>query len=82
MVMMDSDHRITLSENIVQQLGSSFGNLWAIDVEDQSKLILTALVPLSEEPTEEVTAETKECPVCGLTNPMENTMCNTCGAKF
>ncbi|MFX0207472.1 MAG: ABC transporter ATP-binding protein [Candidatus Hodarchaeota archaeon] len=82
MVMMDIDHRITLPENVVQQLGSSFGNLWAIDVENQSKLILTPLVPISEEPPKEIPTETKECPVCGLTNPVENKLCSTCGAKF
>jgi putative ABC transport system ATP-binding protein len=84
MVIMDSDRRITVPENVFEQLGSALGNLWAINVENQTKLILTPLVSLSEEPTEEIkeSTETKECPVCGLANPAENNMCSTCGAKF
>jgi putative ABC transport system ATP-binding protein len=81
MVIMDSDNRITLPDHIVEELGSSLGNLWAIDVENHSKLVMTPLVRMDEEPTEEI-KEIKECPVCGLSNPLENKLCSTCGAKF
>ena len=84
MVIMDSDNRITLPEHIIEQMGSSFGNLWTIDVVDQSKLQLTPLVSIEEQaPTEigEIT-ETRECPVCSTLNPIKNKFCISCWAKF
>ncbi|MFX1507578.1 MAG: ATP-binding cassette domain-containing protein [Promethearchaeota archaeon] len=83
MVVMDSDNRVTLPANIMAQLGA-FGSLWAIDVVDQSKLLLTPLETLTEQIPAVIsdTTETKECPVCSALNPIDGQFCISCGAKF
>ncbi|MHA2227067.1 MAG: ATP-binding cassette domain-containing protein [Candidatus Hodarchaeales archaeon] len=83
MVIMDSDYRVTIPANITEQLGT-FGNLWAIDVVEQSKLLLTPLVSVPEEAPTVVDelGETKECPVCGAVNILGAKICSSCGAKF
>ena len=84
MVVMDSDNRITLPANIMDKLGSSSGSLWTIDIVNQSKIILTSLESLTEQTPAVIsdTAETKECPVCGVLNPLTGQFCVSCGAKF
>lgn len=81
MIIMDSDNRITLSENILQQL-TTFGALWNIDVVENKKLLLTPLEAVSEKPPLEEPSEVKECPVCGTTNPKDGKFCVSCGANF
>ena len=83
MVMMDSDNRITLPANVTDQMGT-LGSLWAIDVVDQSKILLTPLETLAEQAPSVIsdTAETRECPVCGTPNPLTGKFCISCGAQF
>ncbi len=83
MVMMDSDNRITLPANVTDKMGP-LGSLWAIDVVDQSKILLTPLDTLTEQAPSVIsdTAETRECPVCGTANPLTGKFCISCGAKF
>ncbi|MFX0184151.1 MAG: ATP-binding cassette domain-containing protein [Candidatus Hodarchaeota archaeon] len=83
MVIMDSDQRITLPSNILDQM-QNFGTLWTIDVVESKKILLTPLEVVAEQKelflgTE---VETKECLVCGALNPQTGIFCISCGAKF
>jgi len=83
MVILDSDNRITLPENILGQL-KEVGSLWNISVVESKKILLTPLEAITEEkiiPIQEVT-DLRECPVCGVMNPQEGKFCISCGAKF
>ncbi|WP_455141464.1 ATP-binding cassette domain-containing protein [Candidatus Hodarchaeum mangrovi] len=82
MVIMDSDNRITLPENIMGQL-KEVGSLWNISVVESKKILLTPLEAIAEEqvPIQD-SFEQRECPVCGIMNPPEGKFCISCGAKF
>jgi putative ABC transport system ATP-binding protein len=83
MVVMDSDRRISLPANVVNQL-QDFSSLWDIKVIEGSKILLTPLESLTEEdiPKEIESEDQKECLVCGVLNPKEVSFCTSCGAKF
>lgn len=82
MVILDSDNRITLPSNVIDQL-QFFGTLWNVEVVSNNKILLTPLEALTE-PTLDISEETdtKECPVCGTVNPLTGKFCISCGAKF
>ena len=82
MVIMDSDNRITLPENILTQL-KEVGSLWNINVIESKKILLTPLEYLTEEKVPALESrDLRECPVCGVMNPLEGKFCISCGAKF
>ncbi len=80
MVIMDADNRITLPANVLQQL-EGIGSLWNVDVQENNQILLTPLQDLSELPSmsEE---QVRDCPVCGVENPITNKLCRSCGASF
>ncbi len=80
MVIMDADHRITLPANVLQQL-EGVGSLWNIDVAGKNQILLTPLVDLSEIPSIG-DKQVRDCPVCGVENPIKNRRCRSCGASF
>jgi len=80
MVIMDSDNRITLPNNIINQL-EDVGSLWNIEVPEKNQILLTPLVDLSEVPTP-AKGDVRNCPVCGVENPVTNELCSSCGASF
>ncbi len=80
MVIMDADKRITLPQNVLQQI-EDVGLLWNIEVADNNQIILTPLEDLSEVPTIGE-SEDRNCPVCGKKNPITNRLCSSCGASF
>ncbi len=79
MVIMDADKRITLPANVLEQM-EGVGSLWNIDVPQKNQILLTPL-----DLSEQVSAEEKQvrdCPVCGVENPISNKICRSCGASF
>ncbi len=80
MVIMDSDNRITLPHNVINQM-DYLSALWDIKVLENSKILLTPLEALTSEVAED-SADTKECQVCGASNPLSGKFCIDCGAKF
>jgi putative ABC transport system ATP-binding protein len=78
MVIMDADNRITLPSNVMSQLEGA-GTLWNIEVADKDKIVLTPLI--SEAPSEDE-LQVRDCPVCGVENPISNKLCRSCGASF
>jgi energy-coupling factor transporter ATP-binding protein EcfA2 len=84
MVIMDSDNRITLPENVLEQMNSPYGSLWNVNVIDGKKILMTPMEVMTEEQTRRKTSsgDQKDCPVCGVLNPMEGKFCVSCGAKF
>ncbi|MFW9853747.1 MAG: ATP-binding cassette domain-containing protein [Candidatus Thorarchaeota archaeon] len=83
MVVMDSDHRISLPENVVNQL-NDFSSLWDVKVIDGSRILLSPLESLAEKDIQVTVepADQKECPVCGIFNPINALFCSSCGTKF
>ena len=82
MVIMDSDFRVTIPENILAQL-PSITSLWNVDVVDNNKLLLSPLDEAKDEESIEKFQQTmKECPVCGINNPQDGRFCISCGARF
>ncbi len=84
MVIMDSDFRVSIPENILLQL-SSVASLWNIEVIEKTKLLLSPLEPSKGElQLEQVSTseKMKECPVCGIQNPFDGRFCISCGARF
>jgi putative ABC transport system ATP-binding protein len=79
MVIKDADNRITLPSNVLNQLPGA-GSLWNIDVVEKNKILLTPLVASSEVPSGEDAV--RDCPVCGVENPITNRLCRSCGASF
>jgi putative ABC transport system ATP-binding protein len=80
MVIMDADRRITIPDLVLSQL-ESVGSLWNIDIEKKTKIVLSPLVEIDEIPTVGE-AEVRDCPVCGVENPITNHLCRSCGASF
>ena len=80
MVIMDADKRITIPDVVLNQLGS-VGSLWNIDIGDNGQIILSQLVALDEIPSPGETG-VRDCPVCGVENPITNRLCRSCGASF
>jgi putative ABC transport system ATP-binding protein len=79
MVIMDADKRITLPANVLEQL-EGVGTLWNIDVTENNQIFLTPL-DLSEHPSI-AKKQVRDCPVCGVENPISNKICRSCGASF
>jgi len=81
-VLMDSDNRIALPQNILDQVENSSA-LWAIEIQE-SRIQLTPFETLTKEIATSVTDEVKThlCPVCGAKNPVSKQFCFSCGAKF
>jgi putative ABC transport system ATP-binding protein len=80
MVIMDADKRITLPANILNQL-EGVSSLWNIDLAENNQILLTPLVDLSEIPSIG-DKQLRDCPVCGVENPIKNRICRSCGASF
>ncbi|MHA1168407.1 MAG: ATP-binding cassette domain-containing protein [Candidatus Hodarchaeales archaeon] len=76
--LMDADNRITLPDGILAQLKTT-GYLWDLEIIDGSKVLLTPLDALTRTTAG---SKTRECPICGITNPSSNKICSSCGAKF
>jgi len=82
MVIMDADHRITISQNIIEQL-QFISTHWNIDVVDQEKIILSPIKAFSEkDESKAVIVEANICPVCGNSNSLSSKICISCGARF
>ena len=84
MVIMDSDNRITLSENTLEKMTTPYGSLWDVNVLEGKRILITPMEVMTEEQEKLKTSsvEKKECPVCGVLNPIENQFCLSCGAKY
>ncbi len=83
-IIMDSDNRITLPENVLDKIIAPYGSLWNAKVLEGKEILITPLEAATEENEKSKTdvIEKKECPVCGDTNPMKSKFCVSCGAKF
>jgi ABC-type lipoprotein export system ATPase subunit len=84
MVIMDSDNRITLSENTLAKMKTAYGSLWDVNVLEGKRILITPIEVMTEEQEKLKTnsVEKKECPVCGVLNPQEYQFCLSCGAKY
>ena len=84
MVIMDSDNRITLSENTLEKMKTPYGSLWDVNVLEGRKILITPMEVMTEEQEKHKTSsvEKKECPVCGVLNPIDYQFCLSCGAKY
>ncbi|MHA1227819.1 MAG: ATP-binding cassette domain-containing protein [Candidatus Hodarchaeales archaeon] len=88
MVVLDSDDRITLPEEVKKKMGSNYGVLWRVDVVDSKKVELIPVELLFSDEKKEKEDEKrlsiglKECPVCGAENPIDGKFCISCGAKL
>ena len=78
MVIMDADNRITLPRNVLDQLEGT-SSLWNIEVGERNQILLT---PLEFAETTAIDNKIRDCPVCGVENPITNRICRSCGASF